>query len=178
MSTASMSAPPPLRAAFVKRPHGVRGQIRVEPLGGDAARFSRGLRLRVEDGGRELVVREARGLGDGDVLLGLEGIDDRAAAEALRDAYLCVAGSQRRSLAADEWFTFELIGLRARTPDGEAVGVVDDIEHYPEQDTLVIRRHDGKVSRLPLVRAFVQQVDIAAGEVLVTPWPGDEAGPS
>lgn len=170
-----MTAPPLLRAAFVKRPHGVRGQVRVEPLGGDAARFSPGLRLRVE-GGRELVVQEAQGLGDGDVLLALEGVDDRAAAEALRDAYLCVAGEQRRQLAEDEWFTYELVGLRARAAGGAELGVVVDVEHFAEQDTLVIRGTDGGISRLPLVRAFVQQVDVASGAVIVTPWPEDDEG--
>ena len=171
-----MTAPPLLRAAFVKRPHGVRGQLRVEPLGGDAARFSRGLRLRVEGEGRELVVREAHALGDGDVLLELEGVDDRAAAEALREAYLCVSREKRRQLAEDEWFTYELVGLRARAADGAELGVVVDVEHYPEQDTLVIRGTDGNVSRLPLVRAFVQDVDVAGGAVVVTPWPEDEEG--
>ena len=171
-----MTAPPLLRAAFVKRPHGVRGQLRVEPLGGDAARFSRGLRLCVEGESRELVVREAHGLGGGDVLLALEGVDDRAAAEVLRDAYLCVSGEQRRQLAEDEWFTYELVGLRARAADGAELGVVVDVEHYPEQDTLVIRGTDGNVSRLPLVRAFVQDVDVAGGAVVVRPWPEDEQG--
>jgi 16S rRNA processing protein RimM len=170
-----MTAPPLLRAAFVRRPHGVRGQVRVEPLGGDAARFSPGLRLRVE-GGRELVVREAQGLGDGDVLLGLEGVDDRAAAEALRDAYLCVAGEQRRQLAEDEWFTYELVGLRACAAGGAELGVVVDVEHYPEQDTLVIRGPDGAITRLPLVRAFVQRIDVLGGAVVVTPWPEDDEG--
>jgi len=171
-----MTAPPPLRAAFVKRPHGVRGQVRVEPLGGDAARFSPGLRLRVEPDGRELVVRAARGLGDGDVLLELEGVDDRNAAETLRESYLCVPDAQRRTLAEDEWFTYELIGLRARTGAGAVMGVVAGIEHHPAHDTLVVRDARGRVTRLPLVRAFVERVDVAAGEIVVTPWPEDEHG--
>lgn len=172
-----MTAPPQLRAAFVKRPHGVRGQVRVEPLGGDAARFSPGLRLRVEPDGREVVVRAARGLGDGDVLLELQGVEDRDAAETLRDSYLCVPNLQRRPLAEDEWFTYELVGLRARTGEGAVVGVVAGIEHHPAHDTLVVRDPHGGVSRLPLVRAFVERVDVAAGEIVVTPWPVDEDGP-
>jgi 16S rRNA processing protein RimM len=171
-----MTAPLQLRAAFVRRPHGVRGQVRVEPLGGDAARFSPGLRLRVETDGRELVVRAARGLGDGDVLLQLEGVDDRDAAETLREAYLCVPSVKRRPLAEHEWFTYELVGLRARTGDGAVMGVVAGIEHHPAHDTLVVRDPHGRVSRLPLVRAFVERVDLTAGEIVVTPWPDEEDG--
>lgn len=167
----TVPSPALLRAAFVRRPHGVRGEVRVEPLGGDASRFAPGLRLRREDTGGELVVRSARSGADGDLLLGLEGVDDRNAAAALRDAYLCVEAAARRPLGDDEWFTWELVGLRVRTAGGQAIGTVVDVEAYPEQDVLVVRGDDAGERRLPLVRAFVRRVDLAAGEVEVTPWP-------
>jgi 16S rRNA processing protein RimM len=168
------TTPPLLRAAIVRRAHGVRGELRVEPLGGDARRFVAGLRLRVEADGRMLTVAAARGLADGDVLLRLEGVGTREAADALRDAYLCVERADLRGLAEDEWFVFELVGLQARTSRGEVVGTVDDVEHYTEHDTLVVRDGHGRISRFPLVRAFVTSVDIAAGEVVVTPWPEED----
>src|SRR5205823_8536135 len=124
------ATPPLLRAAHVRRPHGVRGELRVEPLGGDSARFEAGLRLRVEPGGGCLVVSGARPAGDGDVLLTLEGVASREAADALRDAYLCVEAVDARALGAEEWFVHQLVGLRAVTPEGEPVGVVEDVEEH------------------------------------------------
>jgi 16S rRNA processing protein RimM len=170
LMTRPADAPPPLlRAAHVRRPHGVRGELRVEPLGGDAARFVAGLRLRVEAGGRTLVVSGARPAGDGDVLLSLEGVTSREAADALRDAYLCVEAGDARSLGADEWFVHQLVGLRAVTPEGEPVGVVEDVEEYPAHELLVVR--DGeRIRRFPMVRAFVEHVDLAAGTVVVRTW--------
>jgi len=164
------ATPPLLRAAHVRRPHGVRGELRVEPLGGDAARFAGGLRLRVEPGGGTVVVRSARPAADGDVLLGLEGVSDRGAAEALRGAYLCVEAKDARRLGDDEWFVHQLVGLRAVTPEGDAVGRVEDVEEYAAHEILVVRDADGHVRRLPMVRAFVERVDITGGVVVVRPW--------
>jgi 16S rRNA processing protein RimM len=163
------ASPPLLRAAHVRRPHGVRGELRVEPLGGDAGRFTPGLRLRVENGGRTVVVSGARPAGDGDVLLLLEGVSSREAADALRDAYLCVETGDARSLGADEWFVHQLVGLRALTPEGEPVGVVEDVEEYAAHEVLVVRDGD-RIRRLPMVRAFVERVDLDAGTVVVRPW--------
>lgn len=163
------TSPPLLRAAHVRRPHGVRGELRVEPLGGDATRFGAGLRLHVEGSDRSLVVRAARSVAGGDVLLELEGVPTRDAAESLRDAYLCVEAGDVRSLGDDEWFVHQLVGLRAVTPEGEVLGAVEDVEEYASQEVLVIG--DGTtVRRLPMVRAFVERVDLESGVVVVRPW--------
>ena len=163
-----------LRAALVRRPHGVRGELRVEPLGGDAPRFAPGLALTREDTGAVVRVRSARPASGGDVLLMLEGVDDRLAADALRSVYLCVDPGSRRHLGDDEWFVFQLVGLRARDPHGADVGIVVDVEDYPEQQVLVISDQNAGLVRLPLVRAFVNRVDVDGGVIEVTPWPEDE----
>ena len=163
-----------LRAAFVRRPHGVRGTLRVEPLGGDAERFVAGLELLTEKERRLLVVRAAHPLPDGDLLLELEGVEGREAAEVLRDAYLCVPEAARRSLADGEWFVYQLVGLRARTPEGAEVGVVADVEEYPGHEVLVLRGAGGE-QRLPMVADFVSSVDLSGGTITVTPWPEEQA---
>ncbi|MGH7747644.1 MAG: ribosome maturation factor RimM, partial [Candidatus Dormibacteria bacterium] len=84
-------------------------------------------------------------------------------------AYLCVAAGDARSLGAEEWFVQQLIGLRAVTPEGALLGVVEDVEEYAAQDVLLVRDGD-TVRRLPMVRAFVERVDLAAGAVVVRPW--------
>lgn len=172
-----------LRAALVRRPHGVHGEVRAEPLGGDAARFAASTLLRREDGRGEHRVLDARDVAGGDVLLRLEGITSREAAERLRGVYLCVARSEARRLGEDEWFGFELVGLRAVTGDGTELGHVVDVEHYTGNDVLVVGGAGAPLRRLPFVRAFVRRVDPAAGVVELTPWEEEvasgprEAGP-
>ena len=166
---AAVNAPVRLRAAYVQRAHGVRGEVRAEPLGGDAARFTAGLRLLRESDGRALTVRAARQLPDGEVLLGFDEVTDRDAADALRGAYLCVDAGAARELGDAEWFDHQLVGLHAITPGGEVLGEVSDVEHYAEQDVLVVGTGPA-ARRFPLVHAFVRGVDLGAGTLEVTPW--------
>jgi 16S rRNA processing protein RimM len=159
-----------LRAAHVRRPHGVHGELRVEPLGGDAARFVPGLPLRVEAGGRALVVASSRAAAGGDVLLALEGVTSREAADVLRGAYLCVEPRHARRLGPDEWFVHQLVGLRAVSPAGDGLGVVEDVEEYAAHEILVVRDGADRMHRLPMVRAFVERVDLDGGVIVVRPW--------
>lgn len=174
MTTAT--PPQSLRAAYVRRPHGVRGELRVEPLGGDAARFTPGLRLWSEfDPAKFYTVVAARPTADGDLLLSLGEVVSRNDAEKLRGAYLCIAGDTRRRLGDDEWFIWEVVGLEVVTEDGTALGIVDDVEEYPEQEVLVIREPGGGERRIPMVRAHISRVDVANGRIVVLPW-DEEAG--
>ncbi|MGP8160433.1 MAG: ribosome maturation factor RimM [Candidatus Dormibacteria bacterium] len=163
-----------LRAARVRRPHGVLGEVRAESLGGDARRFRRGVRVTVEGTGRALTLRSARGLGDGDLLLAFAGIDTPEAAAPLRGAYLCVEPQRARRLPPGEWFVWQLVGLAAVDPEGRPLGVVADVEAGPAHDVLVVGGEGGE-RRFPMVSAFVREVDVAGGRIVLTPWDEEEA---
>jgi len=168
------ASPTSLRAAHVRRVHGVKGEVRAEMLGGDARRFRSGLRLRVERSGAQLVVRSSRDGGDGTVLLAFQGVNTVVDAAALRGAYLCVSGDEARELGSGEWFVWQLIGLRAVTPDGDELGTVRDVEPARAADVVVIESAAGE-RRFPMVREFVRHVDIPAGTITLAPVPEDAA---
>ena len=163
-----------LRAARVRRPHGVLGEVRVESLGGDASRFRRGVRVTVEGSGETLTVRSARELGDGDLLLRFTGVDTPEAAATLRGAYLCVEPERARLLPPGEWFVWQLVGLEAVDPEGVKLGVVADVETGAAHDVLVVATATGE-RRFPMVSAFVEEVDLAGGRMVLTPWDEEEA---
>jgi len=163
-----------LRAARVRRPHGVLGEVRAESLGGDAHRFRRGVTVMVEGSGQTLTLRSARGLGDGDLLLGFTGVDTPEAAALLRGAYLCVEAAHARHLPPGEWFVWQLVGLPAVDAEGQTLGVVAEIEPGAAHDVLVVETEAGE-RRFPMVAAFVREVDVAGGRVVLTPWDEEEA---
>ena len=172
---AGVNAPPAmLRAALVRGVHGVNGELRVEPLGGDAGRFRSGMRLRVEDGGRDLRVRSARAGRDGSVLLSVAGVDTPEEAKELRGAYLCVEATAARRLEKDEWFVWQLVGMRCVSVDGAALGTIVDVEPAPAADVLVIAGA-GASLRYPMVREFVRAVDTARGVITIAPQPEEPA---
>jgi 16S rRNA processing protein RimM len=161
-------APELLRAAFVRRAHGIHGEVRTEPCGGDWRRFTSGLRLVVEDDKRTITVRSARDGGDGSVLLAFEEITTEAEAETLRGRYLDVDAASARPLGPQEWFTWQLTGLRVCSPQGAELGIVEDVESSVSNDVLVLRTSSG-VRRYPMVHAFVKAVDLDAGVLTLEP---------
>ncbi|MEO8897083.1 MAG: ribosome maturation factor RimM [Candidatus Dormibacter sp.] len=166
-------APPLLRVAHVRRVHGVRGEVRVQTLGGDLGRFTPGMSLLAERQQTVITVLSSRPLDDDEVLLAFEELPTREEVARLSGDYLCVEPARARALGADEWFEWQLIGLRAVTPAGEDLGVVGDVEEQPSSHVLVVA--DGTAERrYPLVREWVRSVDVDAGVIVVTPWPEDD----
>lgn len=173
MADTTAAAPAQVRVALVRRAHGVRGEVRCQALGGDAHRFRAGTALTTEREGRRLVVAASRPLDGDDVLLRFRDVLTREQAAALGGDYLCVPPTRTRRLGTDEWFVWQLVGLRAVTEAGEDLGRVQDVEHQPSSDVIVVAAGSGEW-RLPLVREWVRAVDLERGVVVVTPWPEAE----
>ena len=112
MSSSRPVAPAKLRAAQVLRAHGVRGEVRAEPIGGDPSRFTPGTVLETEDGTRTLTVRTSRPGPGNAVLLGFDEVTSPTDAALLRGVYLCVDVDAARPLPDGEWFVWQLVGLR------------------------------------------------------------------
>ncbi len=162
-------APSKLRAAQVLRAHGVRGEVRAEPCGGDWSRFTPGMRLETEDGTRALTVRSSRPGAGGAALLGFDEVSNAVDADLLRGIYLCVPVDAARPLPEGEWFVWQLVGLRVLDTGGAEIGMVDDVEPGVSNDVLVVRS-GSTVHRLPMARDYVTSVDLVAGTITVAPW--------
>jgi 16S rRNA processing protein RimM len=158
----------------IGRPHGLRGEVTVE-LRTDSpeVRFAPGTVLQTEPVRPAPLVVAAAKWHAGRLLLSIEGVADRTAAEELRNVRLVVdVPDDERPEDPEEFYDHQLAGLRAVTVAGEEVGVVAEVLHLPAQDVLAIRRPDGRESLVPFVAEIVPDVDLAAGRVLLDPPPG------
>jgi 16S rRNA processing protein RimM len=108
----------------------------------------------------------------GKTVIHFAGIDDRAAAEALRGVRLVIAASERPELDdPDEFYDTDLVGLTARTVAGAELGPVREVVHAGGADYLVLDV-DGTERLVPFVAAIVPTVDVAAGVVEIDPPEG------
>ena len=80
-----------------------------------------------------------------------------------RGAELAVARATLPSLADDEFYVFQLVGLSVEEEGGRLLGRVREILEYPGNDVLEL---DSGAS-LPLVEACVRQVDLGSGRIVV-----------
>ncbi|MGP6156539.1 MAG: ribosome maturation factor RimM [Vulcanimicrobiaceae bacterium] len=96
-------------------------------------------------------------------LLRFEGVSTPEAAAELVGGDL-FAERDEIELGRDEYFDADLIGLRLLDEMGKELGQVVGVEHYPAQDCLVVEPGRALV---PLVKAFVRRIDLAARTVVM-----------
>jgi 16S rRNA processing protein RimM len=159
--------------ARIGRPQGVHGEVTVElHTDAPAERFISGSTLLTDPPDRgPLRIEAARQHGSAWVL-SIEGIQDRPAAERLRNTVLLIPAAQRPELdQVDEFYDDQLIGLQAQDTEGTELGEVIRISHLGG-DLLVIRRPSGREVLVPFVSAMVTKVNIATGRVVIDPPPG------
>ena len=153
---------------YVRKAHGIRGDVVVRGLADDAAdRMVVGATFETaEKSPRSLTVVGASPM-KGDVRVSFEGITDRNGAETLKGVQLTIPASERRSLAEDEWWPEDLIGCQVIGLDGGKVGTVHEVIIGAAQDRLVVIAPDGSTGEIPFVAALVPEVDITNDRIVV-----------
>ena len=149
----------------IGRAHGLRGEVSVHVRTDEPERrFTPGASLRVGD--RPRTVASAR-WHSGTLLLGLEGVTDRTAAEALRGRELWADVPADEAPADEgEYWDRQLVGLAVLDAAGAVAGTITDVLHLPAHDTLVVDTAAGE-RLIPFVDALVPVVDLEAGHVQV-----------
>jgi 16S rRNA processing protein RimM len=97
----------------------------------------------------------------------LEGIQDRAAADALRGMALTVQELEVPALAEGEWWAHELEGCAV--VDGDyRVGTVSRLVELPSCEALEVRREQGGEPLLvPMVKDAIRRVSVSEGQIEV-----------
>ena len=149
----------------IGRAHGLKGEVFVEPLTDEPGRrFAVGQTLRTGSG--SLTVAGSR-THSGKLVVRFEEIDGRTAAEAARGTELtCLVDPAEMPEDPDEFYDHQLVGLRVQTAAGDVVGELERIEHGAAQDLLVIRAPDREIL-FPFVSAFVPEVDVPGGRIVI-----------
>jgi 16S rRNA processing protein RimM len=156
----------------IGRPHGVRGEVTVEVRTDDPdRRFTAGTVLATEPAERGPLTVESVKWHSGTLLLRIAGVEDRQAAEAIRNTMLVVEVADLPELDDDSFYDHQLVGLTVQLLDGTVVGTVSGVRH-DAAELLVVRRPGTRDLLVPFVTAIVPTVDLAAGHLVLTPPEG------
>lgn len=155
-------------------PYGIRGWIRLYPFGDDPldwAQMPVWWMAREGEPWREVGLKGLKVHGDG-LVVALEGVDDRTAAEALKGV---LVGAPRNNLPVtdeDEFYWGDLLGLAVVNTAGERLGTVAGLIETGANDVLRVVADDGSERLLPFVAAVVLAVEKEAGLIRVE-WGSD-----
>jgi len=161
----------------IRKSHGVRGDLVVEPLTDDPdGVFAPGRKFVAgtvtgdpSKDRRELTLVSAYPF-KGGFISHFDGISDRTVADTWRDRYLLLPPTEIEPLGESEVYVHDLIGMRVELESGEAVGTVDAFYELPQGLTLDVRREKGTIL-IPYDR-IVTTVDREARVIRIDPPAG------
>jgi 16S rRNA processing protein RimM len=150
-----VSTPETVVVGRVGKSHGLDGSFVVENASDAPERFEVGAELIVEGAPAQVVARRhARGR----PVIRLDRRVSRGAQLEVRREALAPAGE-------DEYYVFQLVGLRVEEEGGDDLGTVTDVVTGVANDVLEL---DSGIA-LPMVEDCVREVDLSAGRIRVAP---------
>jgi 16S rRNA processing protein RimM len=102
----------------------------------------------------------------------LGGIATRDLAEAMRGTELYMRQTDIEPLGADEYFLHDLVDMTVVDAQQQLIGTVREVINTGASDVLVITRIGKPDALVPMVKAFVSQLDLTNKRLVVTPIPG------
>jgi 16S rRNA processing protein RimM len=174
-----MARPEWIEVGRVSRPHGVHGEVRIMPDSDNPERFTTGAILHARPSRlgvagprlseqRRLTIDAVRG-DAGFPIVAFREIGDRDAAEVLRGYVLEVRSTDLPALGEDEYYPFDLEGLRVCDPEGVPIGSVAEVIESPAHAILAVSLSVGREVLVPFVSSAVPLVAVAEGYLVVAP---------
>jgi 16S rRNA processing protein RimM len=154
-----------LAVGRVLRPHGVRGEVRVEIHTDFPERFAVYETLYLGDQ-RTPYGLEGHRFHQGKALLKFVGVDDRNAAEELREQWVWIAIQDAAPLQEGEIYLHQMIHLRVVTVEGEDLGEVTEIIETGANPVYVVRGSGGEIL-IPDTDEVILDIDLDRQRVTV-----------
>ncbi len=157
--------------------HGVRGDVKVYSFTDPIDNLLDYRRWTLRRGDEVKQVELVKGRLQGKILVAtLRGLTDREVARTYADFEICIPRSELPPLTGDEFYWYQLQGLRVINQLGQVLGRVDHLLETGANDVLVVKPCDGSLDDrerlLPYTDPCVLKVDLEAGEMHVE-WGAD-----
>lgn len=162
----TVGEPEYLVVGFLRRPHGVKGEILMNVHTDFPERLKTGKTVFVGDSFQPMVLASLRPHAAG-MLVRLRGVKTPEEAGLYRNTWVYVPTEDRPALPEGEYYHHQLIGLNAVTDDGRELGILVDVLETGANDVYVIRDADGNEVLLPAIPAVILEIRLADRQMRV-----------
>ena len=143
----------------------LRGEVKVYNYAGYRERYEELDRIIVDD--KEYDIEKVR-YQQQMVILKLAGVDDRNAAEAMKNKDIFITEDDLSELPEDTFYIRDLVGLDVADADsGEKIGVLKEVLQPSSQDVYVVELAAGGTAMIPAVAEFIREVSLKEGVIRV-----------
>ena len=151
--------------------HGVRGHLKIRAYTEEPAALDRYGPVYLKDG-KQLHLRVKAVSAKGPVIAIARELTDRDEAESMKGQELFITRDALPPVAIDELYHVDLIGLEARGPEGEAIGVIVGFHDFGAGEIIEVKPPLGPTMMLPFAAEYRDDLRLEAGFVKLLPPPG------
>ena len=155
-----------LAVGFLRRPHGIHGEMLMDVHTDFPERLQPGLKVFVGPEFKPMVIASRRGHAAG-LLVRMRGVKTREQAGMYRNLWVFVPAADRPPLPEGEYYHHQLVGLEAHTDGGQVLGTLIEVLETGANDVYVIADVQGGELLLPAIPEVILKVDLEQGRMLV-----------
>jgi len=147
-------------------PHGIVGEIKVFPITGDPTRFEllNKIYIKTKDGYESYTISKIK-YQKSNLIVKLKGVDDRNAAEELKNSLVEIDREEGIPLEEDQYYIVDLIGLNVYEDD-VLLGVLNDVIQSGGTDIYVIKTEKKEIM-VPAIAEHILEIDMQNKRILV-----------
>ena len=162
-----------LLAGKVVRPHGLDGRLKIRSYAQSEKSFlqSGAIFLKPRSGGPRTFTVLSVKPHKNNLLLTLKGLDSLKEAEEYRGAAVFIRRDSLVPEDKDEYFWFDLIGLKVYLNTGKYIGTIHHILPTGGNDVYVVREGETEVL-VPAIHEVVKEIDLDARKMIITEMEG------
>lgn len=146
---------------FLRRPHGVNGEIIMDIHTDFPERIKSGRKVLLGEKHLPHTIDTVRQHNDG-LLVSFRGVDTPEDAGKFRNHWVYVKASEVPPLPEGKYYKFQLVGLDVVTDEGAPLGKVTEILETGANDVYVVKDDAGREILLPVIPPVILNVDMQA----------------
>ncbi|MEE9216204.1 MAG: ribosome maturation factor RimM [Anaerolineales bacterium] len=161
-----MGDPDHLAVGRIVRPHGIRGELIVEPYSETIRSIEAGSVVFIESLQTPYTILALRSHRNR-LILRIDGCEDRDAAEKFRGSELLIPTPAAEPLPDGVYYRWQILGLSVNEEAGRHLGTVVEILETGANDVYIIRGDGTRELLLPAIEDVILEVDLKGGQLLV-----------
>ncbi len=158
----------------ISKTHGLSGQVRIIPFSRRLENLLRLERVFIQKQGEEKPLEFkiiGRKLEKGSVIAKLEGVKSVDDAQRIRGCSVMVEISDLAETEENEYYWFQLIGLRVYTTDRKYVGHVENLMDRISHSLLIVKKGK-KEFLIPMINTVVKEINLKDSTLVISPPKG------
>ncbi len=160
-----------IRVGLIINTHGIRGELKVNPLTDDMKRFNKLDAIYI---GEDKILHNITNVKyvKGFPIIKLKDIDNINDVLKYKNEYIYIDRADLVKLPKGKYFIFDLIDCEVYDMDNNYIGILTEVNSNTSNDIYVVKDKNNKEHLIPAVKQFIKSIDSDEKKIVIDPIEG------